>query len=177
MKSERDSTPSSKEDGPSDYDKESWWTEYVDQLLRFCANIMHKPYTHPDVQDVHAEACLKIVLNWDKFRGQSSRWTWARRIARNAYKDHIKKAARRATRETNNMHAVEHAIIDTLPSDGLDVKELIVEAALHVPQPYLNAVWLHIAGYSGPEIAKHLGVSNWTAYRWIDKAKNMLKEL
>lgn len=47
--------------------------------------------THQEIDDVEQEVYIKAWKYKDKFRGESSLWTWMRTITVNTCKDHLKK--------------------------------------------------------------------------------------
>lgn len=66
-------------------------TAYAQPLLDFLVHMLDSP---ADGEDVWAASWEKIATNLHTFRGESSFWTWAARIARNTAIDHGKAVAR-----------------------------------------------------------------------------------
>lgn len=137
-----------------------------------------------DVEDLTQEVFLRVYRNLDRFRAQSSFYTWLYRVTVNVFFDHNKKRKRADVRlarlqsalsdATGEMHdAVDpfHATLESLTRQSLD------RAIALLPPPFREVVALReLDDLSYEEIAVMAGVSVGTVRSRLSRARSRLKE-
>ncbi len=135
-----------------------------------------------DVDDLTQEAFLKAYRNIDSFRGDSSLYTWAYRIARNVCLDAMRRRKFRGQfifdwfKQPDSDH-------DFPDPSGVDIAEdkdtryWIDKALAHLPEEFRSViVFREIQDLSYDEISKILDIPEGTVKSRLFKARKMMRE-
>ncbi len=137
-----------------------------------------------DVEDLTQDVFLRVYRNLQRFRGQSSFYTWLYRITVNVFFDHNKKRKRADVRLTR----LQNALVDASnqgpdPQDPFraTLEALTNEAFSHaielLPEPFRDVVAMReVDDLSYEEIAMITGISIGTVRSRLSRARARLKE-
>jgi RNA polymerase sigma-70 factor, ECF subfamily len=137
-----------------------------------------------DVEDLTQDVFLRVYRNLQRFRGQSSFYTWLYRITVNVFFDHNKKRKRADARLTR----LQNALVDASnqgpdPQDPFGAtlesltKEAFARAIAHLPEPFRDVVAMReVDDLSYEEIAMITGISIGTVRSRLSRARARLKE-
>lgn len=141
-----------------------------------------------DARDLTQEAFIKAYKNLDRFRLESSFYTWLYRIAMNAAIDHLRKAKKRkhtefdeqiATKESDGSVSDRH--VQSNPAKDLHNKQLsgrIMDAMDQLSPEHRKIVLLReIEGLSYKEIAATLEIAEGTVMSRLFYARRKLQQL
>ena len=163
--------------------------EAFDQLVRAYETTVHRVLAQlnvgaADIEDLAQDVFLRLYRNMNRFRGQSSFYTWLYRITINVFFDHNKKRKRadvRLRRLQNAMIDVSSAVPD--PHDPFRAThdrlttETFHRAVADLPEPFRDVVALReVADLSYEEIALQTGISVGTVRSRLSRARARLKE-
>ncbi len=138
-----------------------------------------------DVEDLTQEVFLRIYRNIQRFRGQSSFYTWLYRITVNVFFDHNKKRKRADVR----LSRLQNALVDVSNArpEGDDpfyatynalTREEFSNAIETLPEPFRAVVAMReVDDLSYEEIALQTGISIGTVRSRLSRARQRLKEL
>lgn len=138
-----------------------------------------------DVEDLAQEVFLRIFRNLQRFRGQSSFYTWLYRITVNVFFDHNKKRKRADVR----LARLQNALVDVtnIRHDGGDpyyacynalTRDEFSKAIDALPEAFRTVVAMReIDDLSYEEIALQTGISIGTVRSRLSRARARLKEL
>lgn len=156
--------------------------KYQVRILKLVNRYINDP---SESLDITQEAFMKAYNALDKFRGESSFYTWLYRIAINTAKNHIVTKARRfqetsmesADTEENMLKA---ALQEYSPPDKIvlndEIEHVIQEAILHLPDELRTAITLReIEGLSYEEIAKKMRCPVGTIRSRIFRAREVIE--
>jgi RNA polymerase sigma-70 factor (ECF subfamily) len=132
-------------------------------------------------RDFMHDGFIKVFLNMDKFREESSLETWITRIMINNSISAIKKEVRRGIKV--NLEDVK--IKDTSEPQDFDVLESrpisanqVIEMMQQLPIGYRTVLGMYILdGFTHKEIADHLGIQEGTSKSQLAKGKKMLAQM
>jgi RNA polymerase sigma-70 factor (ECF subfamily) len=138
-----------------------------------------------DLDDLAQEVFLRIYRNLQRFRGQSSFYTWLYRITLNVYFDHNKKRKRADARLARLQTAVADASV--IRHDVEDpyhatynalTREQFARAIAALPDGFRDVVAMReVDDLSYEEIASQTGISIGTVRSRLSRARVRLKEL
>ncbi len=139
-----------------------------------------------DVEDLTQEVFLRIFRNIDRFRGQSSFYTWLYRITVNVFFDHNKKRKRADVRLTR----LQNALVDVSnygPERAGDPFYATYESLTHetfahaideLPEAFRAVVAMReVDDLSYEEIAMQTGISIGTVRSRLSRARARLKDM
>lgn len=140
--------------------------EYADTITRICY-----PYgkNYDDTQDIMQNVFLKLMRANPKFDSKEHEKAWIIRVTINECKDFLKNIFRR------------HASLEEIQEIPIEEEEdlsYIREAVLKLPDKYKSVIYLfYYEGYTAVEIAGILHKKENTIYTWMNRARQMLKEM
>lgn len=162
-----------------DSDKENQ-LEYL--MLRFGKQVFKIAYYYVrdkhQAEDIYQEVFIRVYSNLDKFRQESSYYTWIYRITVNLCKDYLKSAAIRKF--------VAVGILNDLSRSSREMNKLFEEAeggevfslVMDLPTKYRIPICLHyFEGLSVAEIAEMTGTSGSNVKVRLHRGREKLKEL
>jgi RNA polymerase sigma-70 factor (ECF subfamily) len=139
-----------------------------------------------DVEDLTQEVFLRIFRNIERFRGQSSFYTWLYRITVNVFFDHNKKRKRADVR----LMRLQNALVDVSnqrPDVGGDpfyatyeslTQESFAQAIDELPEAFRAVVAMReVDDLSYEEIAMQTGISIGTVRSRLSRARARLKDM
>jgi RNA polymerase sigma-70 factor (ECF subfamily) len=138
-----------------------------------------------DVEDLTQEVFLRIFRNIERFRGQSSFYTWLYRITVNVFFDHNKKRKRadvRLTRLQNALVDVSNHRPDALGDPFYATyesltRETFAHAIDGLPEAFRSVVAMReVDDLSYEEIALQTGISIGTVRSRLSRARARLKD-
>ena len=138
--------------------------------------------------DLTQDAFIKAFRNLERFRVESSFYTWLYRIAMNVAIDHLRKQKRRATEEYDEGIASKDrsGMIDPLhnshnPGRDLErsrLKDRIFEAMQHIGEEHRQIILLReVEGYSYREISEVMDIPEGTVMSRLFYARKKLQGL
>ncbi len=138
-----------------------------------------------DIEDLLQEVFLRVFRNLQRFRGQSSFYTWLYRITVNVFFDHNKRRKRADAR----LARLQHAIVDVTNvnrdiddpyyacSNALAFEEFSAAIAT-LPEAFRDVISMReVDDLSYEEIAVLTGISIGTVRSRLSRARNRLKEI
>ncbi|MBI4581971.1 MAG: RNA polymerase sigma factor, partial [Planctomycetes bacterium] len=141
-------------------------------------------------EDLAQEAMLRVVQGLPEFRGGAQLRTWARRVALNVWRDHLRRrAASPAERAASGEEFSVHALLDSIgptapapsPEDAYDqrvTQDCLLAAARRLPLAEGEIILLHDFGAIPLEqAASALGCSPGAAKVRLHRARRHLAEL
>jgi RNA polymerase sigma-70 factor (ECF subfamily) len=155
---------------------------YEAQVRRILGQLNVSP---GDAEDLTQEVFLRIFRNLQRFRGQSSFYTWLYRITINVFFDHNKKRKRADVRLARLQNEIGDASNLNQPSgdpysacyDAMTVEGLN-QAIAALPAPFREVVAMReVDQLSYEEIAHATGISIGTVRSRLSRARTKLKEL
>jgi RNA polymerase sigma-70 factor, ECF subfamily len=159
--------------------------EYERRIYLLALHYCHNPH---DAEDLSQEVWLKAYQALRTFRGESSFYTWLRRITINCFLNHRRVRSYRSRGETtdvtfSSMDGIESAP-ETLPALGSEVTlhnrimaERVMEALSELtPQQRLIFLLKHHEGMTYEEIAKEMGCSTGAAKKSVHRAVAKLRQ-
>jgi RNA polymerase sigma-70 factor, ECF subfamily len=138
-----------------------------------------------DVEDLAQEVFMRIYRNLDRFRGQSSFYTWLYRITVNVFFDHNKKRKRADVR----LQRLQSAVADVTTMRPYDddpfrvaferlTADTFARAIAMLPEPFRDVVAMReVDDLSYEEIALQTGISIGTVRSRLSRARARLKEV
>lgn len=140
--------------------------EYADTITRICYSYGKN---YDDTQDIMQNVFLKLMRANPKFDSKEHEKAWIIRVTINECKDFLKNIFRR------------HASLEEIQEIPIEEEEdlsYIREAVLKLPDKYKSVIYLfYYEGYSAVEIAGILHKKENTIYTWMNRARQMLKEM
>lgn len=131
-------------------------------------------------RDLMHDGFIKVFLNIDKFREQSSLQTWITRIMINNSISAIKKEVRKGIKvkiedvQLREDDVVEFELIEQQPITARQVFEKLNE----LPLGYKTVLSLYVLdGFTHKEIGQQLGVTEGTSKSQLAKAKRLLAKI
>lgn len=149
--------------------------QLVAQYRRPIYNLLYRLLgSSPDAEDLTQEVFLKAFCAYDRFRNDSSHYTWLYRIAINSFRDHLR---RRQDGQSLFMEPQGQSSVEV----QLEQKELevtVASALLQLPPPQRLVVVLHdLLGFSYQEVAKIAGISMGTVKSRLFYARGALRKI
>ncbi len=133
-----------------------------------------------EAEEVAQESFVKAYLNLDKFKGDSSFYTWLYRITFNMAIDVQRKLARRGGEKISFEESFMGEPDNHTPDKDLISKEsrvLIQNALNELSEEHRNVVVMRdVEGFSYSEIAKIIGVNSGTVMSRIFYARKKMRE-
>lgn len=152
-------------------DLERLYDEYFDSVYRFMLSISGN---HHIAEEITQETFFKALKKIDSFRGESSLTTWLYQIAKNIYRDYLKRRSRidKAPDDIRENDAgVELEIIRK--ADAKEIHMIVHQ----LKEPYKEVFSLRIFGeLSFCDIGEIFGKSEGWARVTYHRAKLMIKE-
>lgn len=140
--------------------------EYADTITRICYSYGKN---YDDTQDIMQNVFLKLMRANPKFDSKEHEKAWIIRVTINECKDFLKNIFRR--------HASLEEIQEIPIEEEADLS-YIREAVLKLPDKYKSVIYLfYYEGYTVVEIAGILHKKENTIYTWMNRARQMLKEM
>lgn len=140
--------------------------EYADTITRICYSYGKN---YDDTQDIMQNVFLKLMRANPKFNSKEHEKAWIIRVTINECKDFLKNIFRR------------HASLEEIQEIPIEEEEdlsYIREAVLKLPDKYKSVIYLfYYEGYTAVEIAGILHKKENTIYTWMNRARQMLKEM
>lgn len=140
--------------------------EYADTITRICYSYGKN---YDDTQDIMQNVFLKLMRSNPKFDSKEHEKAWIIRVTINECKDFLKNIFRR------------HASLEEIQEIPIEEEEdlsYIREAVLKLPDKYKSVIYLfYYEGYTAVEIAGILHKKENTIYTWMNRARQMLKEM
>ena len=140
--------------------------EYADTITRICYSYGKN---YDDTQDIMQNVFLKLMRANPKFDSKEHEKAWIIRVTINECKDFLKNIFRR------------HASLEEIQEIPIEEEEdlsYIREAVLKLPDKYKSVIYLfYYEGYLAVEIAGILHKKENTIYTWMNRARQMLKEM
>ncbi len=170
-----------------DSDSKLFFDEFFPRLYRFAINRMSGD--HEATREVVQSTLAKILLNLDKFRGDSSLFTWMCSICNNEILDVLQRQSRYNQAIVLETNLNEFEKVETVaskstadqPDDvyGRDQKVMRIHRVLdNLPFKYGNVIeWKYIEGLSVKEIADRLGTSQVATQSILFRARTAFQEL
>lgn len=159
-----------------------FFDEFFPRLYRFAINRMSG--NHEATREVVQSSLAKILLNLNKFKGNSSLFTWMCAICRNEITDYQRtqqkyKQTVLLESEISDPDSVDSTAVgidSDRPDDvyGRDQKALAIHQVLdNLPSNYGDILeWKYIEGLSVKEMADRLGMSQIAAQSILFRARN-----
>jgi RNA polymerase sigma-70 factor (ECF subfamily) len=155
-------------------------SETLDYLMRrFGDQVMRLAYYHVRdrflAEDIFQEVFCRVYLNLDKFRNDSSYFTWIYRITVNLCQDYKASAYFRRMLPWYNMELKPPADTQLFESaEGGDIFAKVME----LPQKYRTVIALYYFDeLTSPEIAARLGISEAAVRTRLSRGRDMLRSL
>lgn len=148
------------------------------KMVNICRRYAHDM---EQARDFMHDGFIKVFLNMDKFREESSLETWITRIMINNSISAIKKEVRRGIK----VNLEDAKIKDTSEPQDFDVLESrpisanqVIEMMQKLPIGYRTVLGMYILdGFTHREIAEHLGIQEGTSKSQLAKGKKMLANM
>lgn len=156
-------------------------SETLDYLMRrFGDQVMRLAYYHVRdryiAEDIYQEAFYRVYVNLDKFRRDSSYFTWIYRITVNLCQDYLASAYFRRMLPWHNMELgtaskSENALFEA--AEGGDVFMKVMD----LPPKYRIVIALYyFEELTTPEISKRLNIKETTIRTRLSRGRDMLRE-
>ena len=140
--------------------------EYADTITRICYSYGKN---YDDTQDIMQNFFLKHMRANPEFDSKEHEKAWIIRVTINECKDFLKNIFRRHT-------SLEEA--QEIPIEEKEDLSYIREAVLKLPDKYKSVIYLfYYEGYTAVEIAGILHKKENTVYTWMNRARQMLKDM
>ena len=140
--------------------------EYADTITRICYSYGKN---YDDTQDIMQNVFLKLMRANPEFDSKEHEKAWIIRVTINECKDFLKNIFRRHT-------SLEEA--QEIPIEEKEDLSYIREAVLKLPDKYKSVIYLfYYEGYTAVEIAGILHEKENTVYTWMNRARQMLKDM
>lgn len=140
--------------------------EYADTITRICYSYGKN---YDDTQDIMKNVFLKLMRANPEFDSKEHEKAWIIRVTINECKDFLKNIFRRHT-------SLEEA--QEIPIEEKEDLSYIREAVLKLPDKYKSVIYLfYYEGYTAVEIAGILHKKENTVYTWMNRARQMLKDM
>ena len=138
-----------------------------------------------DIEDLTQDVFLRVFRNLDRFRGQSSFYTWLYRISINVFFDHNKKRKRADVRLSRLQDALSERTRLREPNDdpfvaccNSLVREGLSQAVNALPETFRTVISMReVDDLSYEEIALQTGISIGTVRSRLSRARVRLKEM
>jgi len=158
-------------------------SEQLEYLMRrFGTQVMHLAYFYMkdrhQAEDVAQEVFLKVYLNMDKFRGDSSYFTWIYRITVNMCRDRHRSWSFRHLFPVKDIGAWDVGIetIETRVLKHLEADEIMGDV-LKLPIKYREIIVLHYYHeLTTPEIARVTGLTDENVRVRLHRGRALLKQ-
>jgi RNA polymerase sigma-70 factor (ECF subfamily) len=159
--------------------------EYERRIYLLALHYCHNPH---DAEDLSQEVWLKAYQALRTFRGESSFYTWLRRITINCFLNHRRARTYRSRGETTDItFSSMDGIVgssETLPALSSEVTlhnrimaEKVIEALSELTPPQrLMFLLKHHEGMTYEEIAKEMGCSTGAAKKSVHRAVAKLRQ-
>lgn len=153
--------------------QEKVYRYYAPKLKSLC---MRYASSHFEAEDIFQEAFVKVFSRINKYQYDLSFNAWVRKIVVNTaidfYKDNLKFSGHKQYETVDNTEKLSVSIADELSTEEL------LEAIQKLPEGYRMVFNMYeIEGYSHPEIAEMLSISEGTSKSQLFKAKRYLQTL
>ena len=170
-----------------DSDSKLFFDEFFPRLYRFAISRMSGD--HAAASDVVQSTLAKVLLNLDKFRGDSSLFTWMCSICNNEIADFLQRQSRYRKSivldaDLNDRDRMDSALSPARadqPDDvyGRNQKTQSIHQALDsLPFMYGNVLeWKYIEGLSVKEMADRLGMSHVATQSILFRARTAFQTL
>jgi RNA polymerase sigma factor (sigma-70 family) len=148
------------------------YRQYADRMYRICYRYIR---TKEDAEDVMILAFTKVLdkLKWFEWRGEGSLEAWVRQIVVNESLMWLRRRHNFHLTETISEQEEEPNLAEVSELEGQDIYRMISE----LPPGYRTVFNLSvIEGYSHPEVAGMLKISESTSRTQLFKAKALLKK-
>ncbi len=152
---------------------EDFVVQYGDKIFNL---IYWKVGNYDDAKDLTSEVLFKVYSNLPKFRGKSSLYTWAYRIALNHTNRFLlkRKVARFVSFDELKRHPVEPSN-EYQEIERNELREKVRRAILELPSKYRDIVVLrYLENRSYEEIAEILDVPSGTVKSRLNRARERL---
>ncbi len=165
---------------PESHEFERLYKEYRARVYALC---LFMTANRDEAEDLTQETFVRLFSKLDTFRGESTFYTWLRRMAINVVLMRFQKAYWRRETSLDELtdpgaaHSVEFGSLDAELLETIDRVDL--ERAIEQLPPCSKAVlWMHdVEGYQHNEISKQMGCSRGTSKSQLHKARRRVREL
>jgi RNA polymerase sigma-70 factor, ECF subfamily len=141
---------------------------------------LHYAQDPEDAEDLSQEAWLRAFRAINSFKGESSFYTWIRRITINCFLNRERGPFARwrglFAQPDESLALLQHTSIEPTMEDRLLLKQVFGALAQLTPRQRLIFVLKHQEGMSYEEIANALGCSTGTAKKAVARALGKLRE-
>ena len=150
------------------------YRRHYDAIFRYC---VHRLFDRHMAEDITAEIFLKVVENFDSFRGNERQFrNWLYKIATNAVNDHLRRTARRDGLIINSREQTNNQVNDCEESD--EKLALLKEAVLSLKPRYQTIITLRFfENLKLTEIAEVLASSPGTVRSQLARALAKLRKI
>ena len=160
--------------------------EYL--MEQYGTRVMHLAYFYVKdrqlAEDISQEVFIKAYRNWERFRGDSSAYTWLYKITVNLCRDKARSAWWRRLLPTDDANVLAHGTSPVEADDGPEdaalrtaQNEELMAAVLKLPETYREVITLYYyQELSTIEIADVTGISENTIKTRLFRARGLLKE-
>lgn len=161
----------------------------IAQLMEeYGTRILHLAYFYVKdrylAEDIAQEVFIKAYRQWERFRGESSVYTWLYRITVNLCRDKARSAWWRRLLPTDDANVLAYGDAQVVAEEGPEDSALrsaqseeLMNAVLKLPEVYREAIVLYYyQELSTVEIAQVTGISDNTIKTRLFRARAMLKE-
>lgn len=140
--------------------------EYADTITRICYSYGKN---YDDTQDIMQNVFLKLMRADPEFDTKEYEKAWIIRVTINECKDFLKSIFHRHT-------SLEE--VQEIPIEEKEDLSYIREAVRKLPDKYKSVIYLfYYEGYTAVEIAGILHKKENTIYTWMNRGRQMLKEI
>jgi RNA polymerase sigma-70 factor, ECF subfamily len=164
--------------------------EAISYLMQTYGNrVLHLAYFYVKdrhlAEDITQEVFIKAYRQWDRFRGDSSVYTWLYKITVNLCRDRARSAWWRRLVPTDDAYVLAHGEAQSAPPEEgpedaalrMAQNEELMAAVMKLSDVYREAIVLYYyQELSTVEIAELTGVSDNTIKTRLFRARAMLKE-
>ncbi len=132
------------------------YRRHYDAIFRYC---IHRLFDRHTAEDITAEVFLKVVENFDRFRGNERQFrNWLYKIATNAVNDHLRRSARRDGLLITSREQTNNQVDDC--EESTEKLALLREAVLSLKPRYQTIITLRFfENMKLTEVAEVLGSS------------------
>ena len=141
---------------------------FGDSLLRMCFLYLRDAHL---AEDAVQETFIKVIKNYDKFKGISDEKTWVMRIAINSCKNYLRSPWKK--------HVDGSAALENIPADEYETDErhdAVISEIMKLPAKYKDVILLYYyQEMKQKEIAAALKIPEATVSTRLARARSKLK--
>jgi RNA polymerase sigma-70 factor, ECF subfamily len=146
---------------------------FGDQVMRLAYYYLRDRYL---AEDIFQEAFYRVYINLDKFRRDSSYFTWIYRITVNLCQDYLASAYFRRMLPWHNMDLRAASKTETSLFEAAEGGDVFMKV-MDLPDKYRVVIALYyFEELTTPEISKRLNIKETTIRTRLSRGRDMLKE-